>query len=253
MRKIGYVACTLLLGFGLASGCLDLETQPQPCDVAGASPDDLNPCTDDACIDGAPQHTPRTGGPCTLGSATGLCNAGQCTVECTADTDCPADDPCNDTSCDTAAGKCVTTPRAAGTPCATGQCDGEGSCADGCTDGVKNGTETDVDCGGDCAIQCADGKVCLVGTDCTSGFCVDGVCCESACIGTCRACNQEGLRGNCSYVFKGADDPNGVVACMGNDVSCDGSGGCLKENGQPCNDNGDCISHNCANGKTCQP
>jgi len=51
-------------------------------------------------------------------------------------------------------------------------------------DGVANGTETDVDCGGgavvgsDNAPACADGKSCLVGTDCASSWCslIDHTC-----------------------------------------------------------------------------
>jgi hypothetical protein len=40
----------------------------------------------------------------------------------------------------------------------------------GCADGTLDGSETDVDCGGTCK-QCANGKHCLVATDCTSNHC----------------------------------------------------------------------------------
>jgi hypothetical protein len=33
-----------------------------------------------------------------------------------------------------------------------------------------------------------DGTACQEGSTCASGHCVDGVCCESACVGTCKAC-----------------------------------------------------------------
>ena len=47
---------------------------------------------------------------------------------------------------------------------------------DHCADGVLDGNETDVDCGGpDCA-PCASGKMCLFGSDCTSGTCTNGRC-----------------------------------------------------------------------------
>src|SRR5262245_17682923 len=63
--------------------------------------------------------------------------------------------------------------------------DGDGASADvkmdvapdapvpACNDMMKNGTETDVDCGGMCAgtKKCADGKGCLVGSECTRGVC----------------------------------------------------------------------------------
>jgi len=42
-------------------------------------------------------------------------------------------------------------------------------------DGIRDGSETDVDCGGPNAGACAGGH-CVVGTDCRSGICTDGVC-----------------------------------------------------------------------------
>src|SRR4051812_25528928 len=44
-----------------------------------------------------------------------------------------------------------------------------------CADQVHNGDETDVDCGGACG-TCAIGKLCLVATDCATGFCTAGTC-----------------------------------------------------------------------------
>ena len=45
-----------------------------------------------------------------------------------------------------------------------------------CTDGIQNQDETDVDCGGANCGACADGLMCLVNADCTSGSCTGGVC-----------------------------------------------------------------------------
>ena len=42
------------------------------------------------------------------------------------------------------------------------------------------------------------GTACTVGTGCTSGFCVDGVCCNTACAGQCEACNVAGAAGTCT-------------------------------------------------------
>lgn len=36
----------------------------------------------------------------------------------------------------------------------------------------------------------AKGSSCMDNTQCASGFCVDGICCENACDGTCMACNR---------------------------------------------------------------
>jgi hypothetical protein len=48
---------------------------------------------------------------------------------------------------------------------------------------VKNGQETDVDCGGPAAPKCAEGKMCLVDSDCNGacnykGECVDAPSCK---------------------------------------------------------------------------
>ena len=40
------------------------------------------------------------------------------------------------------------------------------------------------------------GETCGCDRDCQSGFCVDGVCCNTACTGTCMACNVQGSPGN---------------------------------------------------------
>lgn len=45
-----------------------------------------------------------------------------------------------------------------------------------CSDGIKNQAESDVDCGGGVCGKCANGKACLVVSDCASGTCSAGVC-----------------------------------------------------------------------------
>ena len=109
-----------------------------------------------------------------------------------------------------------------------------------CNDGVKDGTETDVDCGGSattCATRCAQGKKCAAGSDCQSGFCADGVCCNVACTGsTCQACSAaakgQGADGLCGAVFLG-QDPHGdcpmeAASTCGRSGGCNGSGACSK-------------------------
>lgn len=93
----------------------------------------------------------------------------------------------------------------------------------------------------------ADGNACTNGALCSSGFCVDGVCCASACSGTCLACNLPGLEGACSNTPVGQSDPNGSPACT---EACNGAGLCKAQTGQACTSGIDCASAVCIN-KVC--
>ncbi|MBX3227547.1 MAG: hypothetical protein KF837_09545 [Labilithrix sp.] len=55
------------------------------------------------------------------------------------------------------------------------------------------------------AVLTTNGQSCKVGTECQSGQCVDGVCCESACSGTCERCNLPSLLGKCEPIPDGTD------------------------------------------------
>ncbi len=55
------------------------------------------------------------------------------------------------------------------------------------------------------------GKACGTGAECSTGFCTDGVCCESACNGTCESC-VAGEKGRCSPIPDGQDP---AVECTG--------------------------------------
>ena len=129
-----------------------------------------------------------------------------------------------------------------------------------CTDGAQNGNETDVDCGGaTCDGQgktCGIGKGCEVNADCGSGncqnkvcallpdgatcggnnqcandHCVAGLCCNSACTGTCQACSTVltgGSNGTCGPISAGKPAPANqcTAATCGNDGKCNGAGAC---------------------------
>jgi hypothetical protein len=100
----------------------------------------------------------------------------------------------------------------------TGNLDGSADKAGGCTaGGAKVGML---------------GEACGCDSDCQTGFCVDGVCCNTPCTGTCRACNVQGSPGNCTMVPAGGA-PRAPSVCpaadestCGLDGACDGSGGC---------------------------
>ncbi|MEZ4306625.1 MAG: hypothetical protein R3F14_01050 [Polyangiaceae bacterium] len=164
--------------------------------------------------------------------------------------------------------------------CVGDQCGGMGgTCVPNCQDQVLNGAETDVDCGGGTCAGCAFGKKCdsdvsCIATaycdlaalpdpvctkkkdngatckgdnQCATPFCVDGVCCNTSCGGTCLACDVAGNVGTCSYVPTGQDPAN---ECMGAQV-CNGAGQCRKPNGEACAGGIECLSATCVDDVCC--
>jgi hypothetical protein len=71
-------------------------------------------------------------------------------------------------------------------------------------------------------VSLAQGAPCATAEQCQTGFCVDGVCCDSACTGTCRSCsgvwNVAGA-GVCSEI-DGGDPEND---CAGTAICCLGA------------------------------
>ncbi len=82
-------------------------------------------------------------------------------------------------------------PAATTVPCTPSACNAAGTaCLGACS--------TDADCtamglpycnGGACLATKANGEMCAASSECTSKNCVDGYCCNSACTGTCQACD----------------------------------------------------------------
>jgi hypothetical protein len=93
-----------------------------------------------------------------------------------------------------------------------------------------------------CAPAQANGSPCTNGdgNQCTSTFCVDGVCCNNACSGTCSSCALNGSVGMCSNEPSGSNNAN--HACPSNEV-CNGttgsSAGCVQ-----CVNNTNCSAPN---------
>ena len=66
------------------------------------------------------------------------------------------------------------------------------------------------------------GNTCKTNSECPTGFCVDGQCCASACVGQCESCKEPGKEGEC-VPAKGAPR-SGRAACAGTgDAVCGGS------------------------------
>jgi len=171
-------------------------------------------------------------------------------MPCAQPTDCDDNNACTVDDCQ--AGQCSHTPEAVGTQCDMGSiCTATGDCLP-CANGMQDGDETGVDCGGSCPNKCL-GSACTMGTDCPSGFCADGVCCDTACDASseCMACNVPGKEGTCSAVSKGMQDPD---TCAGADQVCDGtckSAGGKKLVGELCLGNNDCYNNRCIAGNIC--
>jgi Dickkopf N-terminal cysteine-rich region len=169
---------------------------------------------------------------------------------CTSAADCPS----LSTSCLTAtcsSGLCGASTASVGAACddhGGSVCDGDGHCvecnsAGDCSDSDACISHTCVapgstqGGGGNCGAggtPCGNGDGCTEETDCASGFCVDGVCCNVACTAGCMACSAadkgSGSDGVCGPVAKGTDPGNsctdeGAASCGDNGL-CDGAGAC---------------------------
>jgi hypothetical protein len=130
-------------------------------------------------------------------------------------------------------------------------CNGEGTCVLGSAiscfpyvcgdDACKPSCLSNADCaaGNSCAQpgpmgSCGKkglGQKCLVADDCKSNFCVDGVCCDQGCTGSCVSCNQPNAPGRCTPVPAGVLDPRRVcvnqgAGSCGTDGKCNGARAC---------------------------
>ncbi len=81
------------------------------------------------------------------------------------------------------------------------------------------------------ATQLPLGQACTTASACASGFCSDGVCCNTACGAQCTACALPGLVGTCVNVPAGEDPravcPSEPPGSCGRAGGCDGMGRCL--------------------------
>lgn len=74
-------------------------------------------------------------------------------------------------------------------------------------------------------VELANGAACDVRDECASGSCVDGVCCDTPCSGSCEACAASLTGGNdgiCAPIGAGQDPEDECGICS----SCDGAGSC---------------------------
>lgn len=154
------------------------------------------------------------------------------------DAECQGESTCNGLGkCTLADGKVCT----ADNECVSGICVDGVCCQDACSGlclacnvwpsygqckPVHAGTDPAHECPGTCngagACTLANGAPCSAGKECTSGHCVDGVCCASWCWSLCHACNLPGSVGSCAAIPAGSDP---AKECPG-DSTCNGAGAC---------------------------
>lgn len=118
------------------------------------------------------------------------------------------------------------------------------------------------------------GDACVAAAGCSSGFCVDGVCCSTACDGACQACagskKQDGSAdGTCGAAKAGPDPRNRctpyLCGAQGCGTSCASSAACasfaacidnqcvgLAANGSACKSASACKSGFCVDGVCCE-
>jgi hypothetical protein len=135
---------------------------------------------------------------------------------------------------------------------------------------VSNLCSTNEDCSvltwcddGICVRDFAVAGGCTEDSQCQSGFCRDGVCCDEDCSGTCMACRVASTGspdGVCDFVSRGYDPRddcapassscpselacNGAGACVCSSDGCDSDGHTLITG----NDSEDCAPYRCAGG-----
>jgi len=232
---------------------------------AGKQCDDGGNCVEGGCLDGQKGST-----------ETDVDCGGVCAKKCANNKGCDAGIDCSDGFCDTSS------PNANGSAGTCKPCTLDSQCA------------SDQFCqlalGGKCVAKANVGVPCAGPNGCNSGFCVDGVCCDTACTGACQACSSTVepslTSGTCGPRAKGASskgDACGAFFCDGTAVGCPAScavdADCIKDGhcdktkllcdndkayGQPCTFGNECVGAeycvdatcceemSCAVGKSCK-
>jgi len=200
-----------------------------------------NECASGFCVDGYCCNG-TCGSSCDACNVTG--NLGSCTLLPSGSSGAPT---CSPYLCSGSSASCP------------GTCFTSADCATGF---YCNGTQ--------CVAKKANGATCAGAVECSSNFCVDGYCCNSACTSSCDACNVTGNLGTCTTAPAGSTgNPScSPYVCNGTAITCPSScttnANCssgntcvnnvctgLKVNGSPCANGGECQSGFCVDGYCC--
>ena len=211
------MACNLLATAGLCVDVPDNSPDPQGKCIATTQ---TNPCgITGKCV----------GGACAKTAKGNICKAASCS---SAASQTPG------SQCD-GQGNCVTPADIECTPsaCVNNACKNSCTVATQATDCKPPNTCVNNQCG----LKLL-GAACTAASQCQSGFCTEGVCCNNACSdgtsGLCKTCKgtSTSAAGTCSNVDKGGSDPKS--GCTKSDLSkgdcsnagtCDGAGACQRQ------------------------
>lgn len=315
-------SCTKDADCASGSMCATSSKTCAPKKADGGTCSTGNECVSNACVDGVCCESACTGKCYACSNAKTGGTAGKCLpvkVGTDLDNDCDLTDESTcgqDGTCD-GNGQCRSW--STGTQCVAGMCNASGNyvsprtCSAGtcraattdvCAPAVCDGTlgckrtcAVKADCIGStycdtgtklCAAQKTAGQTCGNGTECLSGFCVDKVCCNTACNGTCVSClaKDTGLSadGTCGNVTDGTDPASectagtsecgldgmcgggkcrsapttkscGTVTCTGSSLTplskCDGNGTCPAATAGACPGHVTCASTTACRSTTC--
>jgi hypothetical protein len=211
-------------------------------------PVDGNACTQDVCNAMGTPSNPATAAnsPCSVGMNDACDGMGACKKSlgktCAAGSECVSTRCVDGVCCNNA---CTTLCEACNVPGSLGTCT---AVPKGQDDGVCVGTTQSCNGSNDCDDE--NGVPCAANSACLSNFCVDGVCCNSACDTACKSCNVANSVGTCSNSPAGSQDSVPTNLCIGQS-QCDGNGVCKKINGGTCTMASQCISGNCVDGYCC--
>ncbi len=240
----------------------------------GATCGDNGECQSNHCVDGVCCDTACTGTcqACAAalkasGAGDGVCGDAS---SGTSEAGCTAAPPCGNTGLCAGDGTCAQTGYGAscGAADCTGSeerariCSGTGSCIldnpVSCAPYVCSGSACGTTCAADsqcttgyfcntsssaCQPKKSLGEACGGNTQCDSNFCVDGVCCDTSCTGSCVACSAAlkgtGSDGVCDNVLAGTNPRSACATTQASSCGttgfCDGSGACeLFGSGTPC-------------------
>lgn len=201
------------------------------------------------------------------------CQSGYCTGGICCDKACTGTcETCLAAQGASANGACTNLPAGTANCGNTYVCNGSsGACPSSCTNDASCASGLYCNSSQQCVPKVALGTACTGNSQCTSGNCVDGFCCNAACAGGCDRCNLPGSVGTCKVVDSGTVGANpscGAYVCNGlsnacptsciSDAQCASGGVCLNGQceakralGQPCTIDKSCTSGACVDGVCC--